>query len=43
MVGFRNVLVHGYDVIDIAIVREIVEQRLEDLLRFVSVIRSRLS
>ena len=43
MVGFRNILVHGYDVVDIAVVREIVEQRLEDLLRFVAVIRARLS
>lgn len=42
MVGLRNILVHGYDAVDLAIVREIVEQRLEDLLRFVTVIRSRL-
>ena len=42
MVGLRNVLVHGYDTVDLAVVREIVEQRLEDLLRFVTAIRSRL-
>jgi uncharacterized protein YutE (UPF0331/DUF86 family) len=42
MVGFRNVLVHGYDVVDVRIVVDIVEHRLEDLLRFVNVIRSRL-
>ena len=41
MVGFRNVLVHGYDTVDVAVVREIVEARLEDLLRFVSIIRAR--
>jgi uncharacterized protein YutE (UPF0331/DUF86 family) len=43
MVGFRNILVHGYQVVDVSIVRDIVEHRLEDLLHFVSVIRSRLS
>jgi uncharacterized protein YutE (UPF0331/DUF86 family) len=42
MVGLRNVLVHGYDTVDVAVVREIVEQRLDDLLRFVAAIRSRL-
>lgn len=42
MVGFRNILVHGYDVVDVRIVRDIVEHRLEDLLRFVNLIRSRL-
>jgi uncharacterized protein YutE (UPF0331/DUF86 family) len=43
MVGFRNILVHGYETVDVAIVRDIVEHRLDDLLRFVAVIRSRLS
>lgn len=43
MIGFRNVLVHGYDTVDVAIVRDIVEHRLEDLLRFATVIRARLS
>ena len=42
MVGLRNVLVHGYDTIDVAVVREVVEHRLPDLLRFVTAIRSRL-
>ena len=42
MAGFRNVLVHGYDVIDLAIVRDIVEHRLDDLLDFAARIRSRL-
>lgn len=42
MVGLRNVLVHGYDPVDVAVVREVVEHRLEDLLRFVTAIRSRL-
>ena len=42
MVGFRNVLVHGYDDVDVAIVRDVVEHRLDDLLRFVAIVRGRL-
>ena len=42
MVGFRNILVHGYEMVDVAIVRDIVENRLDDLLRFVAVVQSRL-
>lgn len=42
MAGFRNVLVHGYDDVDLAIVREILERRLDDLLLFVERIRERL-
>jgi uncharacterized protein YutE (UPF0331/DUF86 family) len=42
MVGFRNILVHGYDVVDASVVRQIVERRLEDLLRFAAAIRGRL-
>jgi uncharacterized protein YutE (UPF0331/DUF86 family) len=42
MVGFRNVLVHGYDTVDLAIVRDVVENRLNDLLRFVAAVRSRV-
>lgn len=42
MAGFRNVLVHGYDDVDLAIVRDIAENRLSDLLRFVDRIRARL-
>jgi uncharacterized protein YutE (UPF0331/DUF86 family) len=43
MVGFRNILVHGYDIVDTVVVRDIVEHRLDDLLRFATVIRARLS
>ncbi len=43
MVGFRNILVHGYETVDVAVVREVVEHRLDDLLRFAHVIRSRLA
>ena len=42
MVGLRNILVHGYDIVDVAIVRDVVEHRLDDLLRVVTLIRSRL-
>jgi len=42
MVGFRNVLVHGYDTVDLAVVEDVLRSRLGDLLDFVSVIRRRL-
>jgi uncharacterized protein YutE (UPF0331/DUF86 family) len=40
MAGFRNVLVHGYDAVDLAIVRDVVERRLDDLLAFAEAIRA---
>ena len=43
LAGFRNVLVHGYDTVDLAIVRDIVEHRLDDLLEFAASVRGRLS
>ena len=43
MVGFRNVLVHGYADVDRAIVRDVVEHRLGDLLGFGAAIRARLA
>jgi len=42
MAGFRNILVHGYEAVDLAIVKQIVEVHLEDLLRFVTEVRARL-
>jgi len=42
MVGFRNVLVHGYQEVDKAVVRDVVENRLEDLDAYVAAIRDRL-
>jgi uncharacterized protein YutE (UPF0331/DUF86 family) len=42
MTGFRNVLVHGYDVVDVAVVRDLLENRLGDLELFVQMIRHRL-
>lgn len=42
MAGLRNVLVHGYQTVDLAILREVVEDRLDDLLAFSRTIRARL-
>jgi uncharacterized protein YutE (UPF0331/DUF86 family) len=39
MAGFRNVLVHGYQEVDLALVRQVVEGHLGDLLDFVAAIR----
>lgn len=43
MVGFRNVLVHGYQEVDTAILRDVMEHRLDDLLAFVRAVRERVS
>ena len=42
MVGFRNVLVHGYDDVDLGVVEDVVVHRLGDLLAFVAAIRARM-
>lgn len=42
MVGFRNVLVHGYDAVDLDVVEDIMRSRLGDLRTFAAVIRRRL-
>ena len=42
MAGFRNVVVHLYQEVDLGIVRDVVENRLDDLLEFVADIRRRL-
>jgi len=41
MVGFRNVLVHGYDDVDIGVVHDVVVNRLPDLVEFVAAVRAR--
>ncbi|RKT45033.1 type VII toxin-antitoxin system HepT family RNase toxin [Thiocapsa rosea] len=43
MVGFRNILVHGYQAVDPAVVRDVVQRHLDDLLQFVAAIRAKLS
>ena len=42
MAGFRNVVVHLYQDVDVAIVRDVVENHLGDLLEFSAAIRRRL-
>jgi uncharacterized protein YutE (UPF0331/DUF86 family) len=42
MAGFRNVVVHLYQDVDLAIVRDVVEHHLGDLLEFVEAIRAQL-
>ena len=42
MAGFRNILVHGYDSVDLTIVKDIVENRLDDLEEFAKLLRERL-
>jgi uncharacterized protein YutE (UPF0331/DUF86 family) len=41
MAGFRNVLVHGYDDVDLRVVEDVVRNHLGDLEAFVAAIRSR--
>lgn len=41
-IGLRNVLVHGYAEVDLAVVRDVVEHRLDDLLAFTAAVRGRL-
>ena len=41
MAGFRNILVHGYEEVDLAIVRDVLERHLVDLDRFVALVRGR--
>ncbi|MDQ3032419.1 MAG: DUF86 domain-containing protein [Myxococcota bacterium] len=41
-IGLRNVLVHSYTAVDVAVLRDVVEHRLDDLLALVAAIRARL-
>ncbi|RMH23111.1 MAG: DUF86 domain-containing protein [Acidobacteria bacterium] len=43
IVGFRNLLVHGYAKIDYEIVRDVAQNRVDDLLDFVRSIRARIA
>jgi uncharacterized protein YutE (UPF0331/DUF86 family) len=42
MVGFRNIIVHGYEIVDPAVVEDIALHHLDDLITFVEAIRARL-
>lgn len=42
MAGFRNLVVHGYGEVDLSIVRDVLENHLDDLLDFVGAIRRRM-
>ncbi len=42
MAGFRNIVVHGYEEVDLATVRRILDRRLGDLNAFTAGIRARL-
>ena len=42
MAGFRNVLVHGYADVDLAVVEDVARNRLDDLLAFAAEIRKKL-
>jgi len=42
MAGFRNVLVHGYDEVDLSVVRDVIGNRLVDFEAFVAAVRQRL-
>jgi uncharacterized protein YutE (UPF0331/DUF86 family) len=41
MAGMRNILVHGYQAVDNAILRDVIENHLGDLLRFAEQMQSR--
>ena len=41
MVGFRNVIVHGYQDVDLGVVEDVLRNHLDDLLAFVSALRGR--
>jgi uncharacterized protein YutE (UPF0331/DUF86 family) len=41
-VGLRNVLVHGYTAVDVEIIKDVLEHRLDDVLSFVAAIRQKI-
>ena len=41
MAGFRNVLVHGYDDVDLRVVEDVLRHHLDDLAAFVAAVRQR--
>ena len=43
MAGFRNILVHGYDEVDVRILEDVVRNHLDDLLEFCRLVRARVT
>lgn len=43
MAGFRSILVHGYQDVDLAVVEDVLVNRFDDLLAFARAVRVRLS
>lgn len=43
MTGFRNILVHRYATVDSTIVRDVLENHLDDLIDFVAAVRARMA
>jgi uncharacterized protein YutE (UPF0331/DUF86 family) len=43
MAGFRNVLVHGYSAVELDVVEDVLENRLDDLIDFAAAVRDRLA
>lgn len=43
MAGFRNVLVHGYDDVDLRVVHDVLDTHLGDLTAFISAVRARVT
>jgi uncharacterized protein YutE (UPF0331/DUF86 family) len=43
MAGFRNVLVHGYDDVDLRVVHDVLDDHLVDFTAFISAVRDRLN
>ena len=41
-VGFRNIVVHGYDAVDLVVVRDVLLHGVDDLTAFVAAIRAKL-
>ena len=42
MAGFRNIVVHGYQTVDLTVVRDILDKRVHDLLAFYIVLGGRV-
>ena len=42
MAGFRNVLVHGYDDVDLRVVHDVLDGHLGDLTAFIDAVRRRM-